>query len=75
MGNIEKKALKLTSDLLKSFDSYEVYSSINKALIKSSLSAEEQKLILKAYQEPLNEQFKKVTVAKEWIDAIISDLE
>ncbi len=74
MIKIQKKALQHTSDILKTFDTYPIYSAISKALENAKVPAEDKRAILNTLQEESSKLNKISTEAKTWIDTIIEYL-
>jgi hypothetical protein len=74
MTNIQKKSLQHISELLKSVESYPVYTAITRAMEEAGFGPEVRKKITDKYQEAMTEQTKKVSEARGWIDTMITDL-
>ena len=74
MTNIQKKSLQHISELLKSVESYPVYTAITRAMEEAGIEPKVSKKITDKYQEAMSEQTKKVREAKDWIDTMITDL-
>ena len=73
MTNIQKKSLQHISELLKSVDSYQVYSAITSVMGKEGIDPKIINNVIGKYKEAMNEQTEKVSEARDWIDTIISD--
>ena len=74
MTNIQKKSLQHISELLKSVDSYQVYSAITSVMEKEGVDPNVRKKIADKYKETMNEQTGKLSEARDWIDTMITDL-
>lgn len=75
MKNIQKKSLQHISNTLKSVDTYPIYSVLIKAMIEAGCSNSDRTKILEKYQTAMSELMDKVREAKNWADAIVSDIE
>ncbi len=74
MTNIQKKSLQHISELLRSVDSYPVYSAITRAMEEAGIETKVINKVTDKYQEAMAEQTKKVSEARGWIDTMITDL-
>lgn len=74
MTNIEKKSLQHVSDILKSFDTYPIYSALSDAMKEAGIENSVSNKIIDKYCDAINEQSKKLYTAKDWINTIISDI-
>lgn len=75
MMKIQKKSLQNVSDILKSFDTYPIYKALIDAMTEAGIDNSVRSKITDKYQESISEQSKKVSVAKDWVDTLISDIE
>ena len=73
--NIQKKSLEHISDLLKSVDTYPVYSAIIKAMTDEGIDNETRTRISNKYQEAMSVETFKVGAAKDWVDTLIKDVD
>lgn len=71
--NIQKKSLQHVSETLKSFDTYPIYKAIIDAMTDAGIENNVRSKIADKYQAAMSEQSKKVSAAKEWVDALIAD--
>ena len=72
MNSLEKKALKRASELLKQFNTYEIYKAIN----NSTATIEDKELnrnIIDSYQNAMSKEAEKISEAKSWIDEVLND--
>lgn len=74
MMNIQKKSLQHASNILTSFDTYQIYNELNNAMTEADIEPEAKKKILKRLSSAVGEQHNKITDAKSWIEAVLSDL-
>lgn len=75
MMNIQKKSLQHISEVLKSVDSYPVYSTLIDAMRKAGIENNIGKEVSDKFQLAMSEQMQKVRSAKDWVDTLISDEE
>lgn len=72
MNSLEKKALKKAAELLKQFDTYEIYKAIN----NSTATIEDKELcssIIDSYQNAMSKEAKKLHEAQSWIDEVLNN--
>lgn len=72
MNSLEKKALKRASELLKQFDTYEIY----KVISNSTATIEDKELnrnILDSYQNAMSKEAEKISEAKSWINEVLNN--
>lgn len=74
MMNIQKKSLQHVSDILDSFDIYPIYSALIDAMLQANIDTEIRSKIMEKYQIAISEQSKKVSIAKNWVDVLITDI-
>ncbi|WP_195350817.1 hypothetical protein [Bacteroides nordii] len=72
MNSLEKKALKRASELLKQFDTYEIYKAINNS-IATIEDKELNRNIIDSYQNAMSREAKKISEAKSWIDEVLNN--
>ena len=72
MNSLEKKALKRASELLKQFDTYEIYKTINNS-IATIEDKELNRNIIDSYQNAMSREAKKISEAKSWIDEVLNN--
>lgn len=72
---IQKKALHHVSDTLKSIDIHSVYKVLRDVLGGLEIDKDIRFKIEDACLESIMEENKKVDIAKEWIDVLLSNVE
>ncbi len=74
MTNLQKKSLQHVSETLKTFDTYPIYSALIAAMTEEGIDNAVRSIITTKYEKAVNEQSKKVSDAKEWVNALIIDI-
>ena len=73
MTNIQNKTLQHISETLNAFDSYKLYRALVDAMTEQGIEYSVRSKIAEKIQVVISEQSKKVSDAKEWVNALISD--
>lgn len=74
MLNTQKKALSTVSEILESYDSYNIESVLIEAMIEAGIDNKIRNQITDSVRIASRAENKKVCNAKSWIDALISDM-
>ena len=72
MNSLEKKALKRAAELLKSFDTYEIYKAVSNS-IATIVDKELNRNIISSYQSAINTEAKKISEAQSWIEEVLNN--
>lgn len=72
MNNLQKKALKRAAELLKKFDTYEIYKAINNStatIVDKELSRD----IINSNQNAMSQEASKISEAQSWIEEVLNN--
>lgn len=73
MNIVEKKALNHVLRILRNFEFTPMYQSVAKDLEIEKIDPKRINMILGNLQTSYSNEYKKITEAKEWIEAILSE--
>lgn len=73
MNSLETKVVERIATCLKEFDTYEIYKSISQAIMKEVEDKDARDNILRAYEDSLNHQCRKLKEAQGWLTELINN--
>jgi len=73
--SIQKKTLQHIIKTLGDIDSYAQYRAIQKALTDAQVSKDVEKSVMEAFNKSVNVEYAKAKEAKEWVEALLNDLD
>lgn len=71
MDNLQRKSIKHAADVLDSFDQFQVYKDLSKAMEDEGIDPQTRERVLRRYQDTSAKEHKKIKEAKSWLEVII----